>query len=326
LVTDIVNDSRTVAGKAAGNEMWSKVVAAGLPQIGIDERGGGSGGRLHDLCVVVAAFGERGVSVPIIESAMADWVLSYSGHLREPSRSTFALSQQQLNLDDHETVKLSGVPWAAQFDRLVVCGPTGPGWIVNLRHPAMHITGAENVADEPRCQLNLAGVPVERLPAVPDPVEVRDRIATLWSYGLRGAAQAAYDLTRSYVANREQFGAPLIKIPAVVAALARMKVRLHEMDAALVGVDCDDEPGTRSSAVEVARVTTAAAATEIAQTAHQLHGAIGVTEEYPLHRFTRRLWAWRDAVKSQSQWSEALGERAVRAGEPYVWDELSAPR
>jgi acyl-CoA dehydrogenase len=237
------------------------------------------------------------------------------------------LSGRELNLNEPEMMQFSGVPWAAQFDRLVICGPGGPGWTVSLRHPALQITIAENVADEPRCQLNLAGVPVEQLLAVPNPVELRNRVATLWSFGLRGVAQATYDLTKSYVGHREQFGGPLIRIPAVVAALARMKVRLLEMDAALAGVDPDgDEHGTQSSAVEVARITTAAAATEIAQTAHQLHGAMGVTEEYPLHRFTRRLWAWRDAVNSQSQWSEALGERAVRGGEPYVWDDLSAPR
>jgi acyl-CoA dehydrogenase len=45
--------------------------------------------------------------------------------------------------------------------------------------------------------------------------------------------------------------------------------------------------------------------------AHQAHGAIGMTQEYPLHQLSRRLWSWR-AEYGDRVWPERLG-RAVGA-------------
>jgi acyl-CoA dehydrogenase len=42
-----------------------------------------------------------------------------------------------------------------------------------------------------------------------------------------------------------------------------------------------------------ARVVAARSARVVAAAAHQVHGALGCTQEYPLQLFTRRLWAWR---------------------------------
>jgi acyl-CoA dehydrogenase len=84
------------------------------------------------------------------------------------------------------------------------------------------------------------------------------------------------------------------------------------------------DPDRAAAAVTVARITTAAVATELARLAHQLHGAMGVTREYPLHRYTRRLWAWRDAVASERTWSDQLGRRTAALGEETAWMELTS--
>jgi len=57
----------------------------------------------------------------------------------------------------------------------------------------------------------------------------------------------------------------------------------------------------------------ATAAPAVARAAHQLHGAIGVTAEYSLHRWTTRLWSGRDWPRSQADWTDRLGR--VRAEE-----------
>jgi acyl-CoA dehydrogenase len=84
------------------------------------------------------------------------------------------------------------------------------------------------------------------------------------------------------------------------------------------------EEGRLATAVVVARITTAATATDLARLAHQLHGAMGITDEYPLHRYTRRLWAWRDSVAAERQWAEELGDRAAGMGEAGLWTRLTA--
>jgi acyl-CoA dehydrogenase len=49
-----------------------------------------------------------------------------------------------------------------------------------------------------------------------------------------------------------------------------------------------------------------------------------VSAEYPLHRWTRRLWAWRDYSRAERWWTAALGAASIVVGERAVWEELTA--
>lgn len=174
-----------------------------------------------------------------------------------------------------------------------------------------------NVADEPVDGVRvLDGAPV--LDVAAD--AVRQRWAVLRAAAMAGAARGAYRLTRDYVRERRQFGGPLLDIPAVATAMATMKVQLVQADAAV----------TRACAVQdadagrVAVVVTDGAATEIARIAHQLHGAMGVTAEYPLHQVTRRIWAWRDFPLPSNDVAGELGAAVLARGERYLWSELTA--
>ena len=39
-----------------------------------------------------------------------------------------------------------------------------------------------------------------------------------------------------------------------------------------------------------------------------------MTQEYPLHQFSRRLWAWRNEYGNEIFWSTRLGRAAAAAG------------
>ena len=64
-------------------------------------------------------------------------------------------------------------------------------------------------------------------------------------------------------------------------------------------------------------------ATLVARGAHQLHGAMGVTREHPLHLSTRRLWSWRDENGTQQFWAASLGAALVPRGSAGVWSWLT---
>jgi acyl-CoA dehydrogenase len=68
-----------------------------------------------------------------------------------------------------------------------------------------------------------------------------------------------------------------------------------------------------------AKIRSAEAATEGAAVAHQVHGAIGFTQEHVLHRFTLRLLAWRDDFGNESYWAAELGKRVARGGADAFW-------
>jgi len=80
----------------------------------------------------------------------------------------------------------------------------------------------------------------------------------------------------------------------------------------------------RFGAVASARVTAAGTATLVARSAHQLHGAVGVTQEYALHRHTRNLWNWRDADESERAFSGRLGAMALAVDENTLWNQILA--
>jgi alkylation response protein AidB-like acyl-CoA dehydrogenase len=58
--------------------------------------------------------------------------------------------------------------------------------------------------------------------------------------------------------------------------------------------------------------------------AHQVLGAIGFTREHTLHRFTRRLWAWRDDFGNESFWAVELGKAVAAKGADELWSMLAA--
>ena len=58
--------------------------------------------------------------------------------------------------------------------------------------------------------------------------------------------------------------------------------------------------------------------------AHQVHGAMGFTREYPLQVFTRRLWTWRDDFGSETQWAEELGAMVAAGGADDYWACLTS--
>jgi alkylation response protein AidB-like acyl-CoA dehydrogenase len=73
-------------------------------------------------------------------------------------------------------------------------------------------------------------------------------------------------------------------------------------------------------AVAAAEIRTGEAAGKVAEITHQVHGAIGFTYEYSLHRLSRRLWSWRDEFGTESHWSRELDRhhRRRRQRHPLV--------
>ena len=72
-----------------------------------------------------------------------------------------------------------------------------------------------------------------------------------------------------------------------------------------------------------AKIRVGEAAGEGAAIAHQVLGAIGFTKEHTLHRFTQRLWAWRDDFGNESFWAVKLGNRVAANGADALWPMLA---
>jgi alkylation response protein AidB-like acyl-CoA dehydrogenase len=107
-----------------------------------------------------------------------------------------------------------------------------------------------------------------------------------------GLMQAMLDATLEHLKTRRQFGQTLSQFQALRHKAAEMLVALEQarsmvMFAALSVDDADTEG--RRKAIRQVRSVVAKSSRFVAQTAVQLHGGVGVTEEHPVGRAFRRL-------------------------------------
>lgn len=300
--------------------LWSLIADAELDRVAVPESAGGAGGTLGDLVAVVEAVGEAAVSAPVIEVPTARWLLAHDATIAP------ALLPVVVTTDGDVSLQSLLVPWG-RFSDLVLVLTTGEPPRSFRVEPGRHVVASQvNLAGEPIDVLDLSGADSTAIIAAPAPDAIIARLALLWSAAVIGTCRGAYMRTRTHVRTREQFGAPLLKLPAVASALASLRAELVLAEAAVAQALPRDESADHPDlvAASAARVMTSRCATVTARVAHQLHGAMGITEEAGLHRFSTRLWAWQDAVASEREWAVRLAESALDGAEPWVWDRLTA--
>lgn len=110
-----------------------------------------------------------------------------------------------------------------------------------------------------------------------------------------GAMDTALRMTTAYLKTRKQFGVTLNSFQALTFRAADMYTDLELTRsivtwATLVAADGNDAAALRDAGAR-AKLQTARAGRRIGQEAIQLHGGIGVTDEYAIGHFTSRLTA-----------------------------------
>ncbi|AGW93179.1 acyl-CoA dehydrogenase family protein [Cupriavidus sp. DF5525] len=138
--------------------------------------------------------------------------------------------------------------------------------------------------------------------------------ACLHAAQLAGALSRVLDLTLQYANDRQQFGRAIGKFQAIQHQVSEMA---EHVAAARVAAQlaCDSSTGEPDPLrAAIGKLRTSDAVTPVAAIAHAVHGAIGITEEYDLQLYTRRMHAWRVADGSERWWSRVLGA-AVCASE-----------
>lgn len=302
---------------ADGDDPWATLTRLGLTTVGVPEEAGGSGGDVGDLVEIAESLAENGARTPLAEHATACWALAGSGVL--PALGTVAFPTRSSG-----AVQLT-VPWAAHASHAVVLTEGRPPTVLDLRSDGVRITPGTDVAGQSLDQVEAPVAALVPLTGV-DTEDVSARLALLRSAAMVAAARGAYALTRDHVRSREQFGRPLVRLPAVGAALARFRVEIIQAEAAVARALAEAGTPRAHAAASAARVVCGSTATEAARLAHQLHGAMGITQEYGLHPLTRLLWALRDADLPEEHWARVLGEQVLDGGEPHLWAELTGTR
>ncbi len=314
--------------------------AAGFLGVSVPEDLGGSGGTLNDALDVVRGAAYAGVSTAVVEGpVLAGWLLRESGTAFPWSDQLAVLAAGDVQLTEAGggpvlTGTLDTVPWPESATALVVP--------VRRDGELLVATVAAGALGLPPDGANTAGEPVARAVRL-DRVPVTEVAATGLAFdaaaealGLRralaravamtAALQRAAELTIGYAGQRVQFGQPIARFQAVQTHLARLGSQAQRaavvVDAVQAVLGDDDDLRPHRALVAAARTLAGDAAILGARTAHQVHGAIGVTMEYPLQRFTRRLWEWEADDGTAARWARRLGEDAT-VGELGPWQLIT---
>jgi len=334
LLTDVSTQAETERAESDGgwsSTTWTALADAGFAGVGIDEVRGGSGGTLHDIGAIVRAVGAHAASVPLAETAMlGGWLLAEAGFSLPTGAISIAPSIDARDAGAGLEL-VAPVAWARHAERIVFIGTAGEGvhslsrhgFVASVRPDQVSIEPGANLAGEARDRVTVTAPRTEweRAPLPNEAAhQLRLRGSLSRSLMAAGALSAMAQLTVDYANERRQFGQPVARFQAVQQHLVTVAQSAARAEmAAAVALRALAEGGGHDE-VAAARVVVDDAITLGTRSAHQAHGAMGVTREYRLHQLTRRLWSWRHEWGTTREWRRRLGASAFARDADDLFD------
>jgi acyl-CoA dehydrogenase len=333
-------DPQTVNRAADGawkEPLWRALADAGLTLAWVPETQGGSGASLSDGFEVLTVAGRYAASVPLAETLLAGWLLSTAGMASTDGPMTVAPARpgDRITLRPDGTLSghARGVPFASEARHLAVLatGPAGPS-VALVERAACLVERGQNLAGEASDIVTLDRAEPVRVAPAPsgfDQTALMLMGAAVRSVETAGALETILALSVRYADERIAFERPIGKFQAVQHNLARLAGEVAAaMTAAGSAADAIANAEHFDEAIFLeassAKIRAAEAAQEGAAIAHQVHGAIGFTQEHVLHRFTLRMLAWRDDFGNESHWAAELGSRVAARGADEFWPLLAS--
>ncbi len=125
---------------------------------------------------------------------------------------------------------------------------------------------------------------------------------------------AALAMSISYANERVQFGKPIGKFQALQQNLAIFAEEAAAVNCAGPAACRAMDKGDAGFEIAAAKLRANMAIGSGNMIAHQVHGAIGITREFGLQYFTRRLLSWRSEFGNDRIWADRLGAQVAAAG------------
>lgn len=309
---------------------WRDISALGVPSLLVPASAGGFGGVASDLLSVCEAFGRTLVLQPLLPGCVMSTVALASAAISPEVHALLermAVGEARVGWAHHEArldaplttqARRSGegkwlldgtkvhVLYGARADAILVSasedddtGRTGL-FLVDATLPQVRRMAHTLVDDTPAADIELQSCPALRFDV--DTNETIDRVA-LWGTFAScaeavGVMEAALQLSRTHLGQRQQFGQALSAYQSLRHRIAEMAADLEICRALAVGAAVALEGLTSTGDVSLpqARLRIAQAwqvtsrlSLRVCETAVQLHGGIGMTEEYPVGGLLRRV-------------------------------------
>ncbi|MEZ5656636.1 MAG: acyl-CoA dehydrogenase family protein [Sphingobium sp.] len=296
---------RQIESDAALGELWTALEESGFLDALVPEAAGGAGLTLGDVYPLFVALGRHAVPAPVAETMLARLLLAKEGVDYPRGPIVLAVAHGDATppvphgrVAEHVLVEAGG-------ESLVLV----PTEALTRIETGVHGCLSGSFSWEAPLSGLLCSVPEHGL---------RTLAALVRTCLIAGAAGRLLDMTVGYANERVQFGRRIGQQQAVQQQLAVMAqqvvaARLASEAACVAGL-----PVNSPLIVATSKQVCGTVAAEVANIAHAVHGAIGISEEYDLQLFTRRLHEWRLADGSSSWWALRLGEARLASSQSSV--------
>lgn len=270
-------DIRTLAARLFGGlvdrdllVMWRELGASGLLGMLVPAGMGGAGLGVVEAAIAAIEAGRVALPAPFRVHLLATVVLEDQGWLSHAMLGNVVLTL----VEDPEWVE-----WGHIADAIVLAD----GRLVTA--PSARARTVRPVMDDGAPVTALA---LESVPLLPGSLAAT--AAVLTAAEMLGAARACLDLAVAHARVRRQFGQPIGSFQAVRHMCADMLVDIENLErlifAAAWAIDADTAEATVWAAATKSEANVLAR--RVWTNALQVHGGIGFTWEYPLHRVAKR--------------------------------------
>lgn len=311
-------------------DLWPDFCEMGWTGLLVPEVFGGSGQTLIDAGIIASACGKALVAQPLLETVVlgtrlilslgrADQQQTWlprlcSGDLRlavalaEPGcaapLSVQCRARRQADgwLVTGQKTLVAGAAEAELFLIPARDSETGRVHVFALpaTTPGLTLRHGQSVDGRAIAQLDLEGMQAPAtalLDAVPDAAagvqSALDAMLTVMCWEAVGAMEALLETTIDYTKTRRQFGRALAENQVLRHKMVQMKLRMELARAAALHAALADGTPDQSRAASGAKARMASSALFVGETAVQLHGGNGVTEELTVGLYFKRLMALR---------------------------------
>lgn len=283
-------DIRAIEQGQSADEIWASLSESGFVDAMLPEALGGAGLGFAQAFPLIYAAGEYGMPLPFAETMMARGILGAHG-IEAPGSDGIVFAPGSVLIPGARHAKFALVDHGGE--------PT----LVQIE------AGGDDLFKTGAATITVEGDTIASLGHQPDRVLLT--AAAIAAASMAGAMARVLEMSLRYASERQQFGRPLGKFQAVQQQLA---VLAEQVLSAQVSAR-NAFTGTSFDPVRVAAAKCRAneAAGVVCNIAHAIHGAIGVTAEFDLQLYTRRIKQWQLAFGSEVYWGTRIGMARIGA-------------
>lgn len=265
---------RLDAGPNRDPAIWQGLVDMGLPGLCVPESAGGLGLGLLDAALIAVECGRFCLAEPLVDTAFVAAPLLAGTPASGEILAQIATGSARIALAHPLN------PWIADLE-------TATHWLGTALSPVTSGDFSTTAASVDPLRNLSAPLATAENPAL------LNHAALMSAAQLIGVAEAMLQQATDYAKIRSQFGQPIGAFQAVKHQLASAAVALEFARPAVwvAAQALHDGLATAPAAVSHAKIAAGDAATSIAETAIQVHGAMGYTYEVDLHFWMKRSWA-----------------------------------